>query len=495
MKNNRILTAMLAALLLASTLASCSRRDQFRPSETDVPTGEQTTVAGQPGVNNPTDTNPPETTPNSGTVTDPTTPPDIPVGDPSTGDAENGKITGNPYEGWTAEQLYASFMEDQERSVYNNVNDMFGNTPYYVILDVQYGGYMFSKLTGQVVQICKDPICDHKTCIFNHRTSWMRSCQVVDDRCYLAVEGYKGDIYTCSLYSFDLLMNDARLICEWKDMDCPDSIYVYQGKIYYDAEIKFDDGQYGNVTMVYDMKEQTMYPLREQPVRCTAIWYVGAYEWYTNAENGALGRCNLDTGKDEVIVSSSLLDAEAGDLDFRFVGVSGQSVYVRKNIIDYNHLYLCYDMETGELQEIGGITPFIYDGTYYQVVLHNVDAYKDDPHYEYYCNSTAGQTRFGGKFYRTDEKTGELHEVVNLRTDDIPDSLTEFFLLDGKFLMLEYQTYKDFKNPYSPSIPEWAKSKRYVVVNLETGTVYELGVDLSDQSYHKWLEKHEKHER
>ena len=50
--------------------------------------------------------------------------------------------------------------------------------------------------------------------------------------------------------------------------------------------------------------------------------------------------------------------------------------------------------------------------------------------------------------------------------------------------MIEYQTYKDFKNPYSPSIPEWAKSKRYVVVNLETGTVYELGVDLSTQSYH-----------
>ena len=95
MKNNRILTTILATLLLASTLASCSRRDQFRPPETDAPTGEQTTVAGQPGVNNPTDTNPTETTPNSGTVTDPTTPPDIPIGDPSTGDAENGKITGN----------------------------------------------------------------------------------------------------------------------------------------------------------------------------------------------------------------------------------------------------------------------------------------------------------------------------------------------------------------------------------------------------------------
>ena len=477
MKNKRIFATMLVAFLLASTLASCSRRDQFRPPETDASTGEQTTVAGQPDVNHPTDTNP-----NGGDVTGPNTSiPDIPVGDPSTGDAENGKITGNPYEGWTAEELYASFMADREKSGINNVNGRFGNTPYYVILDVQYGGYMFSKLTGQVVQICKDPICDHKTCIFNHRTSWMRSCQVVDDRCYLAVEGYKGDIYTCSLYSFDLLMNDARLICEWKDMDCPDSIYVYQGKIYYDAEIKFDNGQYGNVTMVYDMKEKTTHPLREQPVRCKGICYVGAYEWYTNAENGALGRYNLDTSKDEVIISSSLLDAEAGDLHFSFLGVSGQTVYVRKMVSDYSQHWLLYDMGTGKLQEIEGITPFIYDGKFYPIVRHDVDAYKDDPYYEYY---SVGQTCWGGKVYRTDEKTGDQYEVVNLRTDGIPDSLTNFLLLDGKFLMIEYQTYKDFKNPYSPSIPEWARSERYVVVNLETGLVYELGVDLSTQSYH-----------
>ncbi|MBQ5886668.1 MAG: hypothetical protein IIW82_03345, partial [Clostridia bacterium] len=191
MKNNRILIAILATLLMASTLASCSCRDQFRPPETDAPTGEQTTVAGQPGVNNPTDTNPTETTPNSGTVTDPTTPPDIPIGDPSTGDAENGKITGNPYEGWTAEELYASFMEDQERSVYNNINESYGNTPYYVILDARDGGHMFSKLTGQVVMICKDPICDHESCIFSNYTSRLLSCQVVDDRCYVVVKKSK----------------------------------------------------------------------------------------------------------------------------------------------------------------------------------------------------------------------------------------------------------------------------------------------------------------
>ena len=492
MKNNRILTAILATLLLASTLTSCSRRDQFRPPETEVPTGEQTTVAGQPDVNNPGETNPTDTNQSGGDVTDPgTTTPDIPIGDPSTGDAENGKITGNPYEGWTAEQLYASFMADREKSGINNVNGRFGNTPYYVILDVQYGGYMFSKLTGQVVQICKDPLCDHKTCIFNHLTSWMgRSCQVADDRCYLLISDYKGDQPTYILYSFDLLMNDAQLVCEWRDH--PGNVYVYQGKVYYGPEMKFDDGQYGRVTMVYDMKEKTTYPLHEQPVRCSVIQYAGAYAWYTNEENGALGRYRLDTGENEVILPSSLLDAEAGDLSFVFNGISGQTVYVRKNMANYNHMYLGYDMETGKFQELGVITPFIYDGTFYPIVRQDVDANKDDLHYEYY---SVGHACWGGKVYRTDAKTGELHEIVNLRTDDIPDALVDFFFLDGKFLMIKYQTYKDFKNPYSLNLPEWARSDRYVVVNMETGTVYELGVDLSNQSYHKWLEKHEKHER
>ena len=171
----RIIAILLAFMTVTAVFASCSRRDQFRPDETDASTGEQTTVAGQPGVNNPGESNPTDTNQSGGDVTDPnTTTPDIPIGDPSTGDAENGKITGNPYEGWTADELYASFMEDQERSVYNNTNDIFGNTPYYVILDVQYGGSMFSKLTGQVVKICKDPLCDHEDCIFSNSTVLMR---------------------------------------------------------------------------------------------------------------------------------------------------------------------------------------------------------------------------------------------------------------------------------------------------------------------------------
>ena len=172
MKTNRIITAILAALMLASALASCSRRDQFRPPETDTPTGEQTTVAGQTDGKNPAESNPTETTPGGEEVTTPNSPnnPDDPptFAPPVSDSAETPKISGNPYEGWTAEELYASFMKEEARSETYESAYYFYNTPYYVLFDVQYGGQMFSKLTGQVIQICKDPICDHESCIFSN---------------------------------------------------------------------------------------------------------------------------------------------------------------------------------------------------------------------------------------------------------------------------------------------------------------------------------------
>ena len=493
MKPKRILTAYLTVLLLTSTLASCSRRDQFRPPETDVPTGEQTTVAGQPDVSNPTETNPTDTNQNGGDVTDSgTTTPDIPIGDPSTGDAENGKITGNPYEGWTAEELYASFMEDQARSsVGNNTNGVFGNTPYYVILDVQYGGAMFSKLTGQVVKICKDPLCDHEACIFSNVTLMMRSaCQVINDRIYLTLD--KANDKTV-MYSFDLLMNDAEVVYEWNGADQPTKVYVYQNKIYYNANMKFDDGQYDRVTMVYDMKEKTTCPLREKPVHLIT-WHQGSYEWYTNKENGTLGRYNLDTGEDEIILDESWLNREAGEIDIRFAGVSDQTVYVWKNI---NHIFsnwLKYDMSTGEMHDMGSPTLLIYDENIYTRINHYVEENKNDPHYDYYQtynnNTSSNGTKWGGKLYRYNAQTGEYEILLQLCTDGIPDNLEQILIMDGKYALIQYQTYKDFTNVYNTNIPEWANSRRYVVVNLETGTVYELGVDLDDSSYHKWLESH-----
>ena len=483
MKTKRIFTAVLAALLLATTFASCSRRDQFRPDETDAPTVEQTTAAGQPDGSNHNESNPTDTNPNGGEVTDPntTTTPDIPIGDPSTGDAENGKITGNPYEGWTAEELYASFMEDQERSVYNETiakGYCLGNTPYYVILGLRDGGYMFSKLTGQVTSICKDPICEHETCIFNQGTTPMlQLCQVVDDRIYIAM--YQNKENKTVMYSFDLLMNDSKRLGEIEDS--PMDMYLFENNVYYITNVQVGNGQYARGVMVYDLDEKRVSPLWEDDIRRDRICFMSEYVWYTLSTSGALHRYNIHTKEDVEILSGSLLNREDGETAFEFVASQGEYVYYRKLLATgYSSNMIQYNMNTGETKDLGAVAVRIYDNQFFRTVAHLTEEYKDDPHYEYYRDSGGA----GGKIYKMDGETGELTQIVALSTDGIPDEFSAWLHMDGKYVVVLYQTYKDFHNCYSPSIPEWARSERYVVVNTETGQVYELGIDISTQSVH-----------
>ncbi len=481
MKNNRILTAILATLMLASALASCSRRDQFRPPETDTPTGEQTTVAGQPDGNTPTESTPHETAPGGEEVTKPNSPDGPPTFAPPLSDGtETPKITGNPYEGWTAEELYASFMKEEERSETYESAYYFYNTPYYVLLDVQYGGHMFSKLTGQVIPICKDPICDHKDCIFSKLTSQLCMCQVVDDRIYITTDG-KEEGYI--MYSFDLLMNDAKVVGEWSDYI--QNMYVYRDKVYYITGVDLDNGLTGYGAMTYDMKEKTTAPLWEQSELCYTICFDGGYAWYSPRESGSLRRYNLDTGEDELIISGDLLDREKGESGFVYDSGGEKIAYVEKWIFGGYFEYYVLDMETGELRE-RNIDALEYDGNTYVEIRFDREEYKDDPHYEYYFNNTTDGigVRNGGKLYRKDAATGELQMVYNFQTDGIPDCIQGTQFMDGKFILVQYQTYKDFRNPYNESAPEWADSYRFIVFNMETGQAYELGVDISQMSFH-----------
>ncbi len=483
MKNNRILTAILATLMLASALASCSRRDQFRPPETDTPTGEQTTVAGQPDGNTPTESTPHETAPGGEEVTKPNSPDGPPTFAPPLSDGtETPKITGNPYEGWTAEELYASFMKEEERSETYESAYYFYNTPYYVLFDVQYGGHMFSKLTGQVIQICKDPICDHESCIFSNYTLNLQMCQVVDDRIYIVVTSVR-DNYKRIMYSFDLLMNDSKVVGEWSDYI--QGMYVYRDKVYYITGVDLDNGLTGYGAMTYDMKEKTTAPLWDQAEPCYTIRFDGSYAWYTPMESGSLRRYNLDTGEDELIISGDLLDREKGESGFVYDSGGEKIAYVEKWIFGGYSEYYELDMETGELRE-RNVDALEYDGNTYVEIRLDKEEYKDDPHYEYYFNNTTSGigVRYGGKLYRKDAATGELEMVYHFQTEGIPDCIQGTQFMDGKFILVQYQTYKDFRNPYNESAPEWAHSYRFIVFDMETGQAYELGVDISTQSMH-----------
>ena len=200
METKRIFTAVLAAFMLASALASCSRRDQFRPPETDVPTGEQTTGDQTTGAGQPNDA-----------TADGTTDPSVqepPVNQPIRGE-------GNPYEGTTKEELLAMFENTSKWGL-----GVGFNTPYYVILNshIHNGGQAYSRLTGQIVTLCQDALCTHDTCVFK-KNSRIEALTVTDGRIYMVISetvagGEELQRKIC-LYSFDLTFRDPWLIRDW----------------------------------------------------------------------------------------------------------------------------------------------------------------------------------------------------------------------------------------------------------------------------------------
>ena len=98
-----------------------------------------------------------------------------------------------------------------------------------------------------------------KTSRFKRQLLVNQMCQVVDNRIYIVVTSVR-DNYKRIMYSFDLLMNDAKVVGEWSDYI--QGMYVYRDKVYYITGVDLDNGLTGYGAMTYDMKEKTTAPLR-----------------------------------------------------------------------------------------------------------------------------------------------------------------------------------------------------------------------------------------
>ena len=460
----RISKGVILAVSGLMLLSSCGRRDNYRPNESDQ---ENDSTSYYESADN-SEAFGDETHFESSIDTNWETNPNDHIN--HTGE----KKEGNPYDGMTAAELYASFQEENERSVYNNINRFYCNTPYYVILDSQYGGCMFSKLTGQVMRICKDALCQHETCIFNNNC-FLRSTQVVDDRIYLLIQDAIQLKYR--LFSFNLMLDDAKMICEW-DTE-PKSLYIYQNKMYYFVPVKNND-LYGYSAMVADLNDGIGRLLWDEAFLCRMQSFNGEYLWYTSLDNGALYRYNLNTAIHEQVLSHEMLNVEQGELYYSFHAYANNTLYYRIAYADYSMKYQQMNLTSREIQSWDN--SHIYDGYHYFVVDHSTDEYIQDQHYEYYCTDNS----FGGELYRVgqDMETKEL--VVKLTTDSIPDQFSQYkygyLFMDKKFVLICYQTYKDYPNIYNANCPTWAFSLKYVIANLESGEVYDLGIDLSHQS-------------
>lgn len=438
---------VLAVLSILTVLASCNRRDQYRD-----PVGTGTS--------------------SSETVTEAQT-------DKAPGASSVQLTEGTPYEAMSPEELLTMY---NEASDYTRLStDIVVNTPYYYIFCPTFGtgGQAYSKLTGNVVTLCKDLTCSHKgddPCLYKGQVD---ECVVLGDRIYLLMNmfdrGYR-------LYSFNLMLDDVKQVYEWNDSDNPDRFSVHNGKIYMMASIVTEDESVKRALFVFDPKENTYTAATDNGLRFQSGWVMGNNLYYT-ASDGGLWQYDIDTAKQKCLLDASLLNPEEGDVRFVVMEQAGTShiSVMRQSVIKSATLY--YDLNTGEVitqesimpEETGTLKAWTQTGQYF-VLKHNTSDYEDDPHYTYYNDKVENwlTNDSGGEIWYRTSTDGELTLLASMATDGIPDAIRNIVAMDGKTMVVMYSTYEDFANVYNgyQKITGINLETRYAVIDLETGIVY-----------------------
>ena len=211
----KCIAVCLTFILLSVGFSSCNRRDQYR---------------------DPIDTG----TPDHGTVTEAPTETSSDTPADKAPESSVQLTEGNPYESMSPEELLTMYRSTSDYTEYSS--DIVANTPYYYIFSLATfgnGGQAYSKLTGNIVTLCKDLACDHysDTCLFYGQID---ECLVLGDRIYLLMEMFGGGY---RLYSFNLMLDDVKQVYEWNELDFPDCFSVHQGMIYMIGGVLKDDGR------------------------------------------------------------------------------------------------------------------------------------------------------------------------------------------------------------------------------------------------------------
>ena len=119
--------------------------------------------------------------------------------------------------------FYEGMSEEDYVELYNSVqvtdktSSSILNTPYYYIFtdgNVK-GGQAFNKLTNSFENLCKDPFCDHTSCIFSEGMNYFTEEFIVyGDRIYVLVSAIPNSDSSKQyyLYSMDLLLQDLTLV-------------------------------------------------------------------------------------------------------------------------------------------------------------------------------------------------------------------------------------------------------------------------------------------
>ena len=446
----RSLLFLLAVLLLLLTsLASCSRRNQYedqlesiKDTQPEIPLEEQTAKDGF-------------------------------IGSPS----EDYAL---PIINKTGETPYFSGKtEDELKNMWrkNEVRPEISILPTGKV----FGDTFYNKLTSNMSKWCADPLCecDSEDCIWAYGYSIL---YVSHDWLYFSVE---NQIHGYGLYRCDHQRNNIEFLYEipafyesdgqnggygyWEAIE---SLYEEDGKLYFAGQA-FESGK-GSLFA---------WKVLDLATKEVSVLYTGKSDQFVEAIiDGDIYYEYGNRDGDKQIIYKTDLSFESHEEVFKAMQISSYNDthmvlrgYIQKN--GYNPYYL-YDISTGQMTELpGGGDKYNFklsgNYVYYQDRVMGEEL-TDDPFADYYSftwkgNKTA-RTDGAGKLYRMNMTTRESECVLQLTYKDVPVRI-EFYEPDGEVVYFSFRNHEEFENFYNHG--EFDESVEYdahsCVVDLHKG--------------------------
>ncbi len=473
-KSAKILTLGISAVLILTTIASCNRRKEFEELyESQQKASETATTAAETNIL------------------------EVETGEeeykgpfPSTAGYKLNHIKKEGdkgyYEGKSKDEIKAMFNPAPGEYDFSNANV---NTPLGFIIWTVSGHHAFyNKQTGNVSQVCPDPLCDpvYDDCIWAHHSGYV---YVSKDHIYFVQNEYATqDRSNYALYRSDPERNNVE------------RLYVFDSK----PDIYYIDG---------DSIYLCFYRYREGAPSISTFSRLDIVKTATSTE------CNvtyLSPNKESVEISAvvggkvyfrysdskdkSWYDLYVTDLRFKTPTLAFQnsliSGYTEQYLIlsewvDFGKQapYTLYNMDTGERRDVTELFntfgDFAESGNYiyYEKKLteEEINASPLKDYYLYTVTETRGEqsrevytnSRTGGRLFRMNLDTLEEECVFHLTYNDIPVEISSY-KIDGNLCYIEYGDYEHFMNYYNQE-DEWEHSypwpRQHAVIDFSNGTI------------------------
>ena len=467
----KILLCALTATLLLTSLASCSRRNQYEDHlGSEKETQEEET-------------------------------------------AKDG-IFGSPSEDYTLTVIkksgnsthYGGMTDTELRELYAQSGNRY-NTPviptgmkYDVRVDNGNKRFFYNKLTGNLGSWCGDPLCmGGDSCFWSN--TWYEIQYVSETHLYfLSGEGH--------LYRSDWQRNNLELIYEvpvFEEEDLGDGasfIYAESVEVMYEQ-----DGILYIVGQEYEMNKGSLFAWKAIDLATKEIQTVYVGENNLGVLAVVDGTVYYTYGriepKENHVYKTDLTFSDVSVESEPFLektGFSGQFndryalLYDHSRLVMGAHPLFLYDLETNtklmDLPSENGEINFHLSGDY---IYFEDEITKDeaigDPLRDYFTytwdeerdigggntvvdRNQSADTQGAGRIYRLHIPTGEIECVLELKYKDVPVRIGRKFYVDGEVIYFSFHNYEEFKNYLNMDFDRKSEPEpHYAIADLQNGTV------------------------